>query len=180
MNKQKIWQQELTETRQITDKLGMEIDPKVVDIVTAMRLLGFQTTASCQGHLERITSGPFVKFESPIAVKYFKEAEALREERASYRDKLNEGRLETWREMQRMYNLIEDFKKTGVCADSELLVVQYVMNKNIFLKCYGVEFMHLSEVEKRRETLSRYQGVMQAFAEYLKEIYFKKERSPAR
>lgn len=174
MSKEEAWQEARAKTEQITDRLGMKVDPMVVDTVTAMRLHGFDTRVSCEGHLDRITSGPFVKFVSPIAVERFKEAKELQERGqpadGQVKKKMDEGRLETWREMRRMYDLIEDFKRAAVYESRELLVVRYVMNEHIFLQCYGVEFIHLYTSRRKQEMLLEYQGVMRAFAQYLKDV----------
>jgi hypothetical protein len=171
------WQKALRETRKITDKIGMSVDPKVVTTVAAMRLHGFCTVASCEGHLDRMTSGPFVKFESLKAAKCFHDAEVNREHliaAGKLKDKLNEGRVHTWREMQRMYHLIESYRaKVGSNegVDEPMLMVRYVMNRNIYLHCYGVEFLNLYEREGKRKMLAKHQKAMQSFAEYLKEVY---------
>ena len=68
-----ISKQDLDEARKqvirLTDKLGNPIDPGILDLVTVLRLLGINTTGSCEGHLGRFTSGPYIMFQSPLAKK---------------------------------------------------------------------------------------------------------------
>lgn len=45
----------------------MRVDRNIEDLVVALRLLGFRTTASCAGHLRRRTTGPYVMFECEAA-----------------------------------------------------------------------------------------------------------------
>lgn len=146
------WRSALSEVEKIKDGVGLGVEPEVMELVAAMRLHHFRTTASCAGHLDRITSGPFVRFESWKGVECFDEAEKNREQliaSGSYKDRLERGRMHTWQEMHRMYKLITRFKKdTG--EYSSPLIVQYIMNKNIILQCYGVEFLSLMKEDERR------------------------------
>lgn len=57
------WRSALSEVEKIKDGVGLGVEPEVMELVAAMRLHHFRTTASCAGHLDRITSGPFVRFE---------------------------------------------------------------------------------------------------------------------
>ncbi|MCP4354845.1 MAG: hypothetical protein GY793_04285 [Proteobacteria bacterium] len=44
------------EVATFSDKLGQKVDPKIFDLVVALRLHGFNTVFSCQGHVERKSS----------------------------------------------------------------------------------------------------------------------------
>jgi hypothetical protein len=55
-----IWQAELEQTRQLTDALGMPVDPGIEHVVTVLRLMGFQTSMSCEGHLNWGLVSPWV------------------------------------------------------------------------------------------------------------------------
>jgi hypothetical protein len=44
------WERTGQEVAELTDGLGMHIDPGIRDAVTALRLLGLRTEASCEGH----------------------------------------------------------------------------------------------------------------------------------
>ncbi len=50
------------EVDKIVDGLGMHIDDGIKDAVAAFRALGFQTSASCEGHRDRALPYPWIDF----------------------------------------------------------------------------------------------------------------------
>jgi hypothetical protein len=67
--KQQKWQKALQKVAQITDKIGMPVDERIIETVAILTLLGFKTSMSCEGHVDRVTEGPYVIFDSPKAMK---------------------------------------------------------------------------------------------------------------
>lgn len=53
------------EVEQIRDGLGMPIDDGVKQVVIALRLWNFPTSASCEGHLDRGAPYPWVEIYAP-------------------------------------------------------------------------------------------------------------------
>jgi hypothetical protein len=51
------------EVDQLCDKLSNPIDEKIKDLVVGLRYHGIKTTASCQGHLDRGLSHPWVQVD---------------------------------------------------------------------------------------------------------------------
>jgi hypothetical protein len=54
------WERTGQEVAELTDGLGMHIDPGIRDAVTALRLLGLRTEASCEGHDSWGVGAPWV------------------------------------------------------------------------------------------------------------------------
>jgi hypothetical protein len=65
-----VWASEVAKTRQITDGLGKTIDRGIEDTVTALRLMGFQTSGSCEGHVDWGCATPWVDVDAPMALRY--------------------------------------------------------------------------------------------------------------
>lgn len=67
------WSEALVATSRITDKLGKHVDAGIVSLVAALRMLGFPTSGSCEGHIDRGRGYPFVDIyaPSPIACATF-------------------------------------------------------------------------------------------------------------
>lgn len=78
------WSKEERKVRALVDALGHGMDTAIVPAVVALRLLGFHTIASCGGHLNRHTGGPYVLIESPQAASRAREAQAMSEDNPSY------------------------------------------------------------------------------------------------
>lgn len=54
------WRRALVEARQLTDGLGYPVDSGILDLVAVLRMLGFETTGSCEGHLNWGHAAPWV------------------------------------------------------------------------------------------------------------------------
>jgi hypothetical protein len=50
------------EVNELADGLGWPVDEKVKNIVVALRLQGFSTEASCEGHMEKGLQYPWIQF----------------------------------------------------------------------------------------------------------------------
>jgi len=54
------WQQAVREVDRLVDKLGTPMDAGIKDAVVTLKLLGYKTIGSCQGHLDHGTGGPWI------------------------------------------------------------------------------------------------------------------------
>ena len=63
LNKQGLENEARADVNKITDGLGMPIDEGIKETVVAFRVSGFPTTGSCEGHLNRGTSYPWVDID---------------------------------------------------------------------------------------------------------------------
>jgi hypothetical protein len=61
-HKERSWNAMATEVDSWTDALGMPIDPKIRDTVIVLNLLGFKTSQSCEGHIDRGSAYPWISF----------------------------------------------------------------------------------------------------------------------
>lgn len=59
-NLEEQWKQIYSTVIGLQDRLGKGVDPLIVQTVTGLRAHGFQTLASCQGHIEWGTGTPWV------------------------------------------------------------------------------------------------------------------------
>ncbi len=62
---QRQWRIKLAEVKERVDKAGGEMEPKIIETVTALNLHKFPTTMSCEGHIEEgRKSYPWVSIEA--------------------------------------------------------------------------------------------------------------------
>lgn len=78
------WANEERKVRTLTDALGNDMDASITPAVVALRLLGFHTIASCGGHLDRHTGGPYVLIEVPEAATLAQKAQKIDDENPDY------------------------------------------------------------------------------------------------
>lgn len=64
LTKKQQWQNMEKEVASWVDGLGLGIDPGIKNTVIVLNLLGFKTSASCEGHMDRALAYPWVDFET--------------------------------------------------------------------------------------------------------------------
>jgi hypothetical protein len=175
-NLEKRWQEALAEVAGLKDGLGMKVDAQIVETVAIFRLLGFTTTGSCAGHLKRITSGPYVTFESPEAMQFAAKARQLGKKLAEINPEYNKLRDRAVEhsagEMQKLTVYLEGFYKNRQTQyDNRLIIRTFPMTYNC-LKCQGAELAHVMSLPEREELLARNRAEMRDFTDYLKQLYF--------
>ncbi len=68
--KEKKWEEEKIIVDNITDRLGMHIDDGIKDTVIALRLLGFETTQSHEGKIDRVAY-PYVDISTSKTLEQY-------------------------------------------------------------------------------------------------------------
>jgi|GEM_PF-2248782 len=68
--KKKKWEEEKIIVDNITDRLGMHIDDGIKDTVIALRLLGFETTQSHEGKIDRVAY-PYVDISTSRTIEQY-------------------------------------------------------------------------------------------------------------
>ncbi|MDO8530167.1 MAG: hypothetical protein Q7S10_02060 [bacterium] len=92
-----------------TDRLGYEIEPGIFDVVVALNALGINTRQSCEGHVDRGRTAPWVDVQYPNQPRRFTQEERIEKEVAKESNlSLNEVEnaqgdkgYEAWQEVQR-------------------------------------------------------------------------------
>src|SRR5437879_4971634 len=62
------WQKAEAVARRTTDAVGLEIDRGILDTVVSLNVMGVNTTASCEGHMDHGTHAPYVDTSARKAV----------------------------------------------------------------------------------------------------------------
>jgi hypothetical protein len=170
IHKQKAWREANQWARLLTDKLGTPVDKEIVQTVAVFRLLGFNTVGSCGGHIRRVTSGPYVIFESLGASKYATMARKISDKKDKHyiasREKANYSRAV---ELRRLVDYIEAFYQERPIDSRRHLIVQSMpMTLNI-LQCQGAEIALAVNSEVRKQILKNNQAEIAAFTRFLKD-----------
>jgi hypothetical protein len=156
----------------LRDRLGRPIDKDVIETVTALRALGFNTTSSCGGHLRRMTTGPYVIVRSVKAQQYERRALEINDLHDATRRKLKE-RANYFRavDMQRLTAYLVEFYLAQPLIYRRHLVIQSLpMTLNI-LRCHSAEFAQLLSGSRRKQLLVESRNEMNTFTRYLTKIY---------
>jgi hypothetical protein len=175
-SKQEAWTAMESQARSVTDKLGMPIDEGILEAVVVLRLLGFNTTVSCEGHVNRITGGPYVTFESEEALRYADQANQVdrthRENKEGYSRLRNLAIHHSILQVQKLTPYLDKFyTKRETPFANRLIIRVFPMTYNC-LKCQGAELAYVGDLAKKRDILLKNQLEMQAFTDFLKTEYF--------
>ena len=149
--------------KKITDQLGKGIDPNIRELVVALRLHGINTTSSCEGHLDHITGGPYVMFESP-AVHTHAHADP------GYKNQYDAAAHANMKEVAKVLGLLDGFYKDRVVPIQQRLIVTHVGPLAGRLMCQGADLAYISDKGAQQELLAKNQHEAQAFADYLHKI----------
>ena len=167
---QGVWDQELERVRQLKDSLGMPVDPGIEDLVTVLRLLGFDTVASCQGHADRVTGGPYVMVQSKQAQLVFGEQQKLADSSGeTARTLLKKARDLNTREGHRLELLLDRYYESRAVTWGKVLEVRsvgYVVNRLCFVHA---ESDQLFGGDLNAKRLRLRQDEMKRFATFLRD-----------
>lgn len=169
------WQKVYQEVERIVDKLGKPVDPGIKESVVALRVLGLETQASCEGHLDRGVKGPWIDVgpEIPQALK-----DRMREQRKhgghmdpELENKVGELKIKNLEDQLRLMGLLEEFyNDRNVPLERRLILKFYPYDARLISQ--GAELQDLYRPEVQREKLKEFQKEMAAFTKFVKEKYF--------
>jgi len=172
--KQSCWQETRKHVLQMTDKLGMPVDKRMIETVTILKLLGLHTTMSCSGHMQRITGGPYVAFISPKAEKYRERCKQIDNPKdAQYKKLYQKALRENILELQKLYHLLEQFyaARNATTFGRRLSLRTHGFSASR-LDCQGADLARIVDRRSRKQMLADSQAEMKDFTEYLKRSFF--------
>jgi hypothetical protein len=185
------WERTGQEVAELTDGLGMHIDPGIRDAVTALRLLGLRTEASCEGHDSWGVGAPWVSIGAhptpeltelqnqwTNARQVATDLEARNAPRGDitaahsraheFREKLKSVHL---RPAATLLPLLEEFYIDRQRSVETGLTIAFISLSRSRLQSLGAEFQALLPVELRIPKLAAYQREMADFTTFLRQRY---------
>lgn len=176
VSKQEAWDAVERRARAVTDKLGRPIDAGILETVIALRLLGINTTVSCEGHLGRVTGGPYVTFESEEAMKYAERARLLHKAPSDVNRKYNRLRKKaayhSTLEVQKLLPYLDKFYAGRETPYANRLIIRIFPMTHNCLKCQGAELAYAGDEKTQQRILLENQTEMRDFTDFLKASYF--------
>jgi hypothetical protein len=157
------------ETNKLVDKLGKPIDAGILDTVTALRLHGIHTIGSCEGHLDRITGGPYVMFEAPGTHDFRTKYRAINDRKSEkYKYWHDKAIQENMPEIRKMLTLLNGFYDNRLTPNDQHIIIRCFDTSVGELMCQSADIAHILTPTEHEVLLGKNQTEMQAFAEYLK------------
>ena len=186
--KNKKWAETSQEVEVIGDKLGKKIDENIKETVVALKVLDFETSASCEGHLDHGIASPWVdiRFENKKLLDRFRslnktidEEESRDPESAGLGNLYDQlGGLEKEKDqvvlvpLKRLADLFSIFYNNRTVEFGTRLIMD-MWPWGCRIQCQGAELQDVASPEEREENLRKYQAEMNAFVSFLKESFFR-------
>ncbi len=161
---------EVQKIARLTDKLGLIIDPGIFDIVVLLRILGINTVSSCEGHLNRITEGPYIMFEA-LEINDYKNSivnEPHDLKNREYKIQYEKAVSNNTQELNKMLILLDGFYNDRPVAINQRLIVRCIGSSTAQLICQGASLAYILNKNERKVLLEKNKLEMRAFANYLK------------
>lgn len=156
---------ELAQLQKITDKLGMPIDDGIRLPVAVLRIHGFVTTGSCEGHLGRKTHGPYITLESPDAAQYEVKMRKTPIDGDEFRHLWEQLRSINLKERERLAHLLDEFYIDRTTETK--LTITNIGPGTSRLICDGFEAAEASSTAEHAVWLKQAQAEFAAFADWL-------------
>jgi hypothetical protein len=169
------WKEMLEKVEQTKDSLGLHIDEGMKETIALLWCLGFQTTSSCEGHIERGLPYPWVEFCTP-------EPTGLKEAKGKIKKKLRkQWEEENFKQRKKLIKLLQEFysnrleefyKRKEVPYDTFLTLEPLGAYGTFRLQSLGARGTENLSLEEKERILKLYQEEMKRFTEFLKIKYF--------
>ena len=168
------WEKRRAEVDKITDRLGLGIDGKIKETVTAFLVHEFTTSQSCEGHTgeeeKHGDSFPWVEIYAP-------EPKGLEEAKGEKKKQLDrEWAVENFKQQQKMMGFLAEFYQGRETPfDARLAFDRIGAFGGFRVQSFGAEMTAILTPEERKQKLELYREEMDDFTNFLKSKYFFKE-----
>ena len=168
------WEQRRAEVDKITDRLGLGIDEKIKESVTAFQVHKFTTSQSCEGHTGKEekhgASFPWVEVYAP-------EPKGWRDAKGEKKKELDrEWTVKNLEQQQKMMDYFAEFYQGRETPfDARLTFDRIGAFGGFRVQSFGAEMMKLLPSEEQVQKLELYRKEMDDFTKFLKDRHFSKE-----
>ena len=182
VRKKRRWLQTEMKVNSITDRLDLGIDNRIRESIVALQVLGFVTTASCEGHVKRGLAAPWINVGRKVPREILiRKREAKGYLNDSDAEKIISVMKKNLKGQIRLMQLLDEFyEERKVSLDVRLALNQFGIYGNSWLKSSGEIFQQIRPKERKEKKLRRYQREMKDFTEFLKKKYFTTYSKPVR
>jgi hypothetical protein len=196
--KQERWLAMEKEVMSLTDGLGKSIDPDIKNTVIILNLLGFKTSASCQGHLDWGLPYPWIDFniENQEVKNLMKKAENIQSRINQKRTELggfnNEDPdlINLFKEMRTigdeiekkilsqlisLKKLLEEFYTVRSANPDRMIVIHQLNPTFLRLQSVGGNWRSIRDDTEKAIKLKEYQAEMRELTSFLREKYYNQD-----
>ena len=162
VGKEQLWRDVAGKMSRVTDKLGMTIDPGIMDTVVALNLLGIPTVQSCEGHIDHGIAAPWIFFTSP----------GIDDRPGQPQHIYEQNRQKHIQDQQKMLSYLDTFYANIKVLHDRMLIVYRRTPGTSVLESQGARCQFFDSLEEKAEKLGEYQEEMYLFTAFLKRMFF--------
>ena len=174
IRKKNRWLRIEIKVNSITDRRGLGIDNGIKESIIVLQVLGFVTTASCEGHTDHGPAAPWIdigeKVPREILIRRRESKGILNDDDAEKIRSVTKKNLKG--QIRLMQFLDEFYEERKVSYDVRLLIEKFGIYGNSWLKNAGEIFQQIRPKERKEKNLKRYQREIKDFTEFIKKKYF--------
>ena len=182
---QRKWKETLRRLDKVVDKRGMPIDAGIKETVAALQCLGFETEASCEGHLHRNRNHADVGWKSlaPWVQVSFLPAglrERIRQAQkraggrwndAQVQHLVKEGEAAMGAGATQIFALLDEFYRQRNVPFERRLILDFYPD-SVRLESQGTEMQQYCSPETQEEKLKDFREELAEFTEFMKQRFF--------
>lgn len=170
--KEKSWEETLTWVNTIHDKLEKCIDKNIQETIVALTLLGINTSASCEGHIDHGTYAPYIDVETKERNDLGNRiTQAIEKEDA--KKIIKELQKKNLEERKKLVVLLAEFYENRKCSFESRLIIQSLSQGWSRLESQGAGLQGIQPEEIKKQKLEEYQKEMANFTSFLKQKFLK-------
>jgi len=163
------WERIQTDVRKIKDALGMPVDEGIFETVAVFKYLGINTTASCAGHIDRITGGPYVIFQSHDNHQLLTELKSIGDrKKPEYKEILHQIIRNNISEVRRILPYLKSFYSNRIVDYNQRIILDRSNILNNCISCQGADLAYDLTENERVELLKLNQTEIKAFIDHIK------------
>lgn len=155
---------QVTSVGELVDALGKPVDARILRLVALLRHLGFNTVASCEGHLEREPHEPYVLVENVEARALIGQSDEHSDQERSLRQQALQHQR---RDFQRMDGMLRRFYEKTPLEYGCLLIAQSLPPSLTNLTFQSASRLALLTKRERQAELETYWQTIEAFQDFL-------------
>jgi len=185
LSKSQAWDDLCKHFDHVVDGIGAHIDSGIIEAVVGLNALGVHTEASCEGHLDHGDAHPWIRIGAPDTDALEDELREARQKVLNVSESEREQAFATYNELEarlkplhmqewdKMIDLLDSFyEQHAAPCDSRLIVSDILGSGQFFLQSQGAIRQDTRDTKLKAAKLKVYQQEMQAFASFLKSLFF--------
>lgn len=156
------------------DKLGKGIDDGIKESIVMFSAFDINTTASCEGHPDHGTGGPFpfIDVEAKDVWKLDKRLEEIKGNEIEEEKIISEIERKNLEERKKLMPYLDEFYKNRDVPYDKKLIIQSLARGWSRIESQGVGLQKIETDENKKKNLAEFQKEMQEFTKFLKDKYF--------